>query len=176
MLVLFSSLLLFSCSSEDSGFNIGGIPQADNDNDSDFSSSDLVGLWILSDLRIDSNNVDDLELTLARDVILAALAQDCNLLSFQFNNNNTVVSESKLDYIADNITIGGGGMIMVDCPAETDTESAEWTLSGSSLTIFEEGGESETIAVIFEDESTLIIAGETVDPLYAGSDAVFTKQ
>ncbi len=154
---------------------MGSIPQADDDNDSDIRSSDLLGLWALSDLRIDAN-VDDIELTLARDVIVAALAQDCDLLTFLFNDNNTVVSNSKLDYIADNITIGGGGMITVDCPDETDTDNSEWTLSGSSLTIFVEGGDSETIAIILEDDSTLIIAGENIDPLYAGSDAVFTKQ
>ncbi len=175
MLVLFSSLLLFSCSSEDSGFNVGSIPQADDDNDSDIRASDLLGLWQLTDLRIDPN-VDDIELTLARDILLAAVVQDCNVLSFLFSDNNTVVSESKLDYIADNITIGGGGMITVDCPDETDTENSEWTLSGSSLTIFVEGGDSETIAIILEDDNTLIISGENIDELYTGSDAVFTKQ
>ena len=175
MLVLFSSLLLFSCSSEDSGFNVGSIPQADDDNGSDISSSDLLGLWKLTDLRIDAG-VDDLELILARDILLAALTQDCDLLTFLFSDNNTVVSESKLDYIADNIVIGGGGMITVDCPDETDIENSEWTLSGSSLTIFVEGGDSETIAIILEDDDTLIIAGENIDELYAGSDAVFTKQ
>ena len=175
MIVLFSSLLLFSCSSDSSGFNVGSIPQTDNDNDSDFTSSDLLGLWVLTDLRLDSG-VDDVELELARDVILASQAQDCDLLTFLFSDNNTVDSESKLDYIADNITIGTGGLITIECPIQTDMDSAEWTLAGSSLTIFEEGGDSQTIAVVFEDENTLVIPGEAIDDLYEGGDAVFTKQ
>lgn len=175
-LLLMGIVVMSSCSSDDSGFNVGAVPQTDNDvPDDTFGANDLVGLWTLTDLRIDSG-VSDLELALARDIVLAFRDQDCDILTFDFATNNTYVAEDKINYLEENITIGEGGLLMVECPEQTDTESAEWTFSGSSLTLFEEGGDSQTIPVIVEDDNTILIPGEVIDESYAGADGVFVRQ
>ena len=149
-------------------------------NDSDEGSdemvdptNELIGTWLLTDLRIDSG-VDDDDLDFAQQIIAFLNGIDCELITFTFNADNTVVSDSKADFIS--INVGAGGLD-IPCPTESTSESSTWRLEGNQLTFINEDMQEETVTISIEDGTTLILPGESIDPNnYSGADAVFTKQ
>ena len=135
-------------------------------NDSDEGSdemvnptNELIGTWLLTDLRIDSG-VDDDDLDFAQQIIAYLNGIDCVMITFTFNADNTVLSG--LD---------------IPCPTESTSESSTWRLEGNQLTFINEDMQEETVTISIEDGTTLILPGESIDPNnYSGADAVFTKQ
>ncbi|TAI47072.1 lipocalin family protein [Flagellimonas allohymeniacidonis] len=162
-LLLCTLILVFSCSSDnedDSGNNENG-------------TNDLVGTWVLTDLRVDSTTDND-DLDFAKEIIGFLQGIDCDLIIFTFNADGTAVSDSKADFLSINVGVGG---LDIPCPTESTTESTTWSLEGNQLTFINEDMEEETITIAFEDGNILIIPGESIDENnYAGADAVFTKQ
>ncbi|MEL6304180.1 MAG: hypothetical protein AAGL29_07585 [Bacteroidota bacterium] len=149
-----------------------------NDNDNENTemtdtTSEIVGTWLLTDLRIDSG-VDDDDLEFAQQIIAFLNGIDCELITFTFNEDNTVVSDSKANFLS--INVGAGGLD-IPCPTESASESSTWRLEGNQLTFINENMEEETVTISIENGTTLILPGESIDPdNYAGADAVFTKQ
>ncbi len=162
LLLFLGASLVFSCSS-------------DNSDDSDGNpngTTDLVGTWVLDDLRIDSS-IDDDDLDFAKQILDFLRAEGCDILVFTFNADQTLVSDSKANFIAP--TVGTGGLV-IPCPDETDRETSTWSLEGNQLTVVDENMQEETITITFEDANTLIIAGEDIDENnYVGADAVFER-
>ncbi|UII77010.1 lipocalin family protein [Flagellimonas sp. HMM57] len=136
---------------------------------------DLVGTWVLTDLRIDENTNDD-DLNFAKQILDNFKSSDCDIVIFTFRGDGTAVSENKVNFIAENINVGAGGL-SVDCPSESVTETTTWSLDGDQLTFVDSNMEEEVITVVLEDENTLIIAGEDINAdNYTGADGVFTRQ
>lgn len=145
----------------------------EGDNEMVDSTNDLIGTWLLTDLRIDSG-VDDDDLDFAKEIITFLNGIDCELITFTFNADNTVISDSKANFIS--IDVGAGGLD-IPCPTESTSESSTWRLEGSQLTFINENMEEETVTITIENGTTLILPGESIDEdNYAGADAVFTKQ
>lgn len=166
LLLFLGASLVFSCSSDDSDDSNG------NPNGNPDDTIDLVGTWVLDDLRIDSS-LDDDDLDFAKQILDFLRAEGCDILVFTFNADQTVVSDSKADFIAP--TVGTGGLV-IPCPDETDTETSTWSLDGNQLTVVDEDMQEETITITLEDANTLIIAGEDIDENnYTGADAVFER-
>lgn len=173
--------LVFSCSTDNDGDSLGddeigmeddGMVDDDMDSDDDSSNNDLVGLWVLTELRIDEM-VDDDDLDFASEILNFLVAAECDLITFDFKSDGTVDSESRANYIE--IGLGAGGL-EIPCPEQSDIESTLWSLDGDQLTFVNDMQEEETITIILEDDSTLIIAGQDIDENnYVGADAIFTK-
>ena len=162
-LLLCTLILVFSCSSdnEDDGGN--------NEN----GTNDLVGTWVLTDLRVDSTVNDD-DLDFAKEIIAFLQGINCDIIVFTFNSDGTAVSDSKADFLSINVGIGG---LDIPCPTESTMETTTWSLEGDQLTFINENLEEETITIAFEGDNTLIIPGENIDENnYAGADAVFTRE
>ncbi|MDT0605704.1 hypothetical protein [Croceitalea rosinachiae] len=145
----------------------------DDGSDDDMSSGvDLVGLWVLTELRIDET-VDDDDLDFASDILDFLVAGECDLITFNFKDDGTVDSESKANFIE--VGLGADGL-EIPCPEQSDLETTLWSLDGDQLTFINDMQEEETITIVLEDEVTLIIAGQDIDENnYVGADAVFTK-
>lgn len=160
LLLLLTSFLIVSCSS-------------DSSDDVDTPEEDtLVGTWVLTDLTVDST-VDDDDLDFAKEIILFLQDENCDLITFTFNDSGALMSDSKANYLSINVGIGG---LDIPCPTESDIENSLWVLDGDQLTISTEG-EVDQVITIQLDGNTLIIPGEGVDENnYVGADAVFTKQ
>ncbi len=162
-LILTVVALTFSCSNDGE----------DNGNETPNGASDLVGTWILTDLRIDSGTNNE-DLDFARDIIAFLQGIDCDLVTFTFNQNGTVTSENRANFLSINLGMGG---LDIPCPMESETENSTWSLEGDQLTFVNENMEDETITISFEGDDTLIIAGADIDAQnFTGADAVFTRQ
>ena len=172
LLLFLATTLMVSCSSDsDDAGEMDNMDQTGNE----ITESDLVGTWVLTDLRFDETADND-DLDFAKEILMELQAIDCEAASFTFNADNTVVSESKLNFLANSISVGAGGLV-ITCPDESDIEETTWSLESNQLTFVNEGADDETITIVFEDENTLIIAGEDIDENnYAGAEAVFTRQ
>ncbi|MEM9077800.1 MAG: hypothetical protein AAGC43_12205 [Bacteroidota bacterium] len=153
--------LSFSCSND-----------AD-DNDATSSENQLVGTWALTDLRVDST-LDNDDLDFAQQIVAFLQGIDCDLITFTFNNDGTVTSVDRANFISVNVGMNG---LDIPCPTESNVENSVWSLEGNQLTFINENLEEETITIAFEGNDTLIIAGADIEPEnFTGADAVFTRQ
>lgn len=144
----------------------------DDDDPGNSTTGNLIGLWAISGLRFDET-LDDDDLEFAEEILDFLTAQECYILTFDFMNDGTVITDSKANFIQANIGVGG---LEIPCPEESEMITAMWSLDGNQLTITDEDLEEETITVTFEDDNTIIIDGSFVDENnYDGAEAVFTR-
>ncbi len=163
LLLFLATVFIYSCSADNT----------DDNGEMDGETSELVGTWVLTDLRTD-DTVNNDDLNFAKQIIAFLQGTNCNLVTFTFNGDGTLASDNKVNFLS--INLGAGGLD-VPCPTESDMESSTWSLDGDQLTIVNGDMEEETITIIIENNTTLIIPGENIDENnYAGADAVFTRQ
>lgn len=145
----------------------------DDNTENVVSYDNLVGKWLLSDLRFDETLNDD-QLNFAKQILEYLIENECDLITLTFNDDGSSVSESKVDHLS--INAGASGL-EIPCPAEVDEAAATWTLEDDQLTLTDEAMEERTITIVMEDENTLVIDGADVDENnYNGAEAVFIKQ
>ncbi|NNC34883.1 MAG: hypothetical protein HKO09_08410 [Croceitalea sp.] len=157
----FCSLLALSCST-DANTEVNAV-----------ASFSLNGTWALTDIRYE-NNTDNTDLIFAQQILEVLVDQSCDLTTFTFNADGTVVAESKLEYLEFN---AGANGLEVPCPEQSIIENSLWSLDGDQLTVINDQQEEETITITFEGNNTFIISGEEVDASnYVGADAVFNRQ
>jgi hypothetical protein len=157
----FSAVLTISCSTD-----------ANTETDIEATAS-LVGTWALTDIRYE-NTQENTDLIFAKQILEVLLSQECELTSFTFNADGSVMAESKLEYLEFN---AGANGLEVPCPELSDIENSLWSLEGNQLTVINEQQEEEMIIITFEGNNTFVISGEEVDAAnYVGADAVFTRQ
>ena len=151
----------------------------DDSDDTDDSSDDMndeetpspiIGVWVLTELHIEEGqSTDDLEL--AQAVLQLLVENECDVATFDFMEDGTLVSENKASFLEVSVGLDG---ITVPCPEESSTESVTWVLDGDQLTLTDNDRDQETITIELEGD-TLIIASGGIDPDFDGADAVFTR-
>ncbi|MEL6916340.1 MAG: lipocalin family protein [Bacteroidota bacterium] len=166
LLLFLVATLTFSCSSDDNG---------DGGNEMPMEPSSLVGTWDFTEFRIDEATADD-DLLFAKGIADVLLAEGCDILTFVFNNDETVDAEIRnFDDVQIDLTPDGGGL-SVECPTTFETESSIWSLDGDQLTFINEDGISETVTIQLNGD-TLIVPAEILDSENASEgEAVFTRQ
>ncbi|MCL6267265.1 lipocalin family protein [Flagellimonas myxillae] len=143
-----------------------------DDEDGVVSYDNLIGEWLLSDLRFDETLNDD-QLNFAKQILEYLTENECNLITMTFDDDGTSVSNSKMNHLSINVGVGG---LEIPCPAESDEESTTWSLEDDQLTLTDEEMEERTITIVMEGDNTLIIDGAEVDENnYDGAEAVFTR-
>ncbi|MEO0571470.1 MAG: hypothetical protein AAF039_07165 [Bacteroidota bacterium] len=183
-LLLFVFALLVSCSTDNPdnsvddnqiGMEDDGMMEGDEimdddsaDDDMEMEGVDLVGLWVLSEIRLD-DNVNDITLEFLDLVIDDLVEQECYLISFNFMDDGVVEVESRVgDFEVEGIEI--------TCPEEVESVVVGWELNGDQLTLIDAMQESETITITLEDEDTFVLEGEEgIDEEFDGSQAVFVR-
>ncbi len=162
LVLLFTAALTFSCSS-------------DSEDDNNTENNSIIGSWELSGLEIDSNTAGD-ELTFAKGIFDALVAGGCDIITFTFNEDGTVITEVRdFSEAGQDLDPSGGGLI-ITCPENQETATTNWTLEGDQLTFTDEDGIEETITVDI-DGNTLTVDAEFVDENnLADAEAVFTRK
>lgn len=156
------ALVLMSCSSDKDESDLNNDPNT------------IVGIWSLTDLNVGDANSS--EIAQAEDILDVLIAQDCEILTFDFKQDNTVTAVAK-DFSETGRDVNASGTgLLIECPEESETSSSVWSLEGNQLTFINEDQTEETITIELNG-NTLIIPAEVIDEdNLGGATAIFTRQ
>ncbi len=155
-IAIIAGSLLFACSSDDG----------------DSGSNSIVGTWDLVSLQLDGNTPE--EETVEQLISLLA-AQDCYLITMLFEQDGTATLETSLSYLDATALLGGS--LSIDCPTQSDTESATYTYENGQLTITDSEGMATTIDVALNgDRITFDLQGTEFDEVEATGSMTFERR
>jgi hypothetical protein len=153
--VLFSAIL-FSCSSDDG----------------ESGTNSIVGTWDLVALELDGTTPEE---EAAEQLVSLLALQGCYLITLEFQENGTALFQSSLGYLDYNDLLIGG--LSIDCPAESDTESATYSYENGQLSITDSTGMTETIGVILSgDRLTFDVEGSEFDDVGNSGSLIFERR
>jgi len=161
LFILFiSSFVLFSCSTDEN-----------NQDDIDDPSTAIIGSWRAIEFQAaDPNNST---LNLGAEILNNLTAEECYILTFMFNSDLTVMVENAVNFVVPNATPTG---ISVECPTESDTESSTYMYDGTTLTIVDQNGETQSIQVTIEGDIMTVNATDLdVNNLNADGSVIFER-
>ncbi|MGB5190110.1 lipocalin family protein, partial [Robiginitalea sp.] len=113
-------VLLLSCSSDDDG---------------DSGSNSIVGSWDAVSLQLDSGSQEEQSLV---DFFNLLAAQECYLISMILEADNEATLLTSIDYL----DLSGlfTGNLSIDCPTESDSETATYSFENDQLRITDSNG------------------------------------
>ena len=153
--VLFSAIL-FSCSSDDR----------------ESGTNSIAGTWDLVALELDGTTPEE---EAAEQLVSLLALQGCYLITLEFQENGTALFQSSLGYLDYNDLLIGG--LSIDCPAESDTESATYSYENGQLSITDSTGMTETIGVILSgDRLTFDVEGSEFDDVGSSGSLIFERR
>jgi hypothetical protein len=135
-------------------------------------ASAILGTWEFSSLEVDEENTNT-DLLLAKTYFIILLGQDCELVTFTFNEDATLVVESALNSLSTEVSFDGSS---IPCPTDKEIEMASWSLEGDQLTIVDADGSEKTITIQLDGNKFTMSAESLSDGDYSGADAIFTKR
>jgi len=153
--VLFGALLL-SCSSDDG----------------DSGSNSIVGTWDLVALEIDGTTPEE---EAAEQLVSLLALQGCYLLTLNFEESGTASFQSSLGNLDYSGLLAGG--LNIDCPTESETESATYTYENGQLVITDSSGISETVDVILAgDRLTFDLEDSEFEEVGGSGSLIFERR
>ena len=161
LLLVAGCCLLFSCSTDQDNVMV--------------DESSLTGRWDATELRVDESTATDDEKN-AKDFLDFLTARDCYVISLQFNQDLTVLTESSLNYIEVNVNAEGTG-IDIPCPEQQDVYDATYSFDGSVLTIVEPDGTTTEASIILDGDMMILDAATLDIPEFTGSgELIFVRR
>lgn len=155
-IAIIAGSLMFACSSDDG----------------DSGSNSIVGTWDLISLQIDGSTPEE---EAVEQLISLLAVQDCYLLTMLFEQDGTATLESSLSYLDATALLGGS--LSVDCPTESDTESATYTYENGQLTVTDSEGFATTIDVVLSgDRITIDLEGSEFEDIGATGSMTFERR
>ena len=107
-------------------------------------------------------------------VSLLAL-QGCYLITLDFDENGTALFQSSLAYLDYSGLLTGG--LSIDCPTESDSESATYTYENGQLEITDSTGLTETIGVTLAgDRLTFDVEGSEFEDIGSSGSLIFERR
>ena len=154
-----ATALLFSCSDD----------KDDENNDS------IIGTWDLTAYEIDEETATD-DQEFAQEILDFLTALDCTILSYTFNEDGTVISEDRGDYVEIDVNPGGTGLD-IECPTDSDVEEGMYTYEEGVLTYIDEVEGNTEVEVNIDGNRIRIGAAELgIDNFEDGGTLVFTRR
>ncbi len=162
LFLLVASIILFSCSK-------------DKENDAVTGEAALIGTWHFAELDVTTAQSPE-NIELANDVIEVLLENGCEILVFTFKADKTVDVRAK-DFTETGVDVKPDGSgLLIECPANTETETSVWALDGDQLTFINSQGLSETITIELSGSSLIIPAEVINEDNLNGAKAIFVKK
>jgi hypothetical protein len=156
LICVIASALLFSCSSDDG----------------DSGSNSIVGTWDLVSLELDGDSPEEASVQL---LIGLLAAQDCYLITLQFADNGTATFETSLAYFDSEDLITGS--LDIDCPDQSDSESATYVYESGQLDITDSEGITTSVAVVLSGERlTFDLEGSEFADVGADGSMIFERR
>ena len=153
----FLIVLLLSCSSDDG---------------EESGSTTIVGTWDAVTLQLDSASQEEQGLA---DLFNLLAAQDCFLITMILEENNDATLKTYIDYL----DLSGlfTGILNIECPTESDSESATYEFENGQLTITDSNGLSTSVdATLSGDRLTVAIEGDEFDDLEVSGSLTFERR
>lgn len=158
--ILIATVFLFSCSTDD---NKDDIEQTDE--------NAIIGSWQAREFR--ANNPNSSNVNLGAEILANLTAEDCYILTFTFNQDLSLVSESAVNYLEINATATG---LVVPCPTQSDTETSTYTFDGTTLTTIDSGGAVVEVRVSIDGDIMSADATDLDIPNFDGDgELIFEK-
>jgi len=152
--VLFGALLL-SCSSDD-----------------DSGSNSIVGTWDLVALELDGTTPEE---EAAEQLVSLLAIQGCYLITLDFDADGTALFQTSLSNLDYSGLLTGG--LSIDCPTESETESATYTYENGQLEITDSSGITETVGVnLSGDRLTFDLEGSEFDEIGSSGSLIFERR
>lgn len=158
--IIFCASLNFSCSE-------------DNNEEMMVESTALVGVWKFS--KIEATNASG-NIKLANDILTVLVATGCDILNYNFKEDQTVTASFRDFTETGNSLNAGGTGLMIACPQNVQASSSIWSLDGDQLTFIDGKGKKVTVSILIEGD-TLTVPGEVINAdNLTGTKAIFKKQ
>lgn len=161
LLLFIAVTMAFSCSSD-----------KDEEMEEEIKGDSIVGIWEFNELDATgaTGNVGLIE-----DILTKLVADDCDVVTFNFADNKTVVASIR-DFTTTGVDVNPAGGLLIECPEEVEVATTIWSLEGNMLTFLKENQQTEVITISLTGD-TLIIPGEYInEDNLAGTKAVFKRK
>ncbi len=156
------SFLFLSCSSD-----------KNDDTSQEVALNAIVGTWDATELQINSNTASD-DAKFAEQILEFLTANDCNIITLQFNEDLTATASNAANYLEINAT---GTGLDIPCPTQSDTESSTYTFDGSTVTTIDANGNTLVIGVTIEGNRMTVDATDLEIPNFTDSgQLIFVKR
>ncbi len=156
IITVIAGTLLFACSSDDG----------------DSGSNSIVGTWDLVSLQLDGSTPEEESV---EQIISLLAAQDCYLITMLFQENGTATLETSLGYLDTTGLLTGG--LGIECPSQSDTESATYSYENGQLEITDSEGMTTSLAVALSgDRITLDLEGSEFEDVGATGSMTFERR
>lgn len=153
------SLLIVSCSS-------------DKSDDDAMDESAIIGEWRATALTIDNETASD-DAKFGKQILDFLTAQDCYVITFKFNQDQTAVVENSVNYLE--VNVGGNGLV-IPCPTAFDTNTSTYSYNGQVLSYEDEDGETVTVNVTINADVMMVdAAGLNIPNFNDSGELVFIR-
>ncbi|MDP5230647.1 MAG: lipocalin family protein [Cellulophaga sp.] len=145
----------------------------DKDEDVMLESTALVGVWKFS--KIEATDASG-NIKLANDILTVLVASGCDILNYNFKEDQTVTASFRDFTETGNSVNSGGTGLLIQCPQNVQASSSVWSLEGDKLSFIDGKGRKVTVSISI-DGDTLTVPGEVINAdNLTGTNALFKKQ
>jgi hypothetical protein len=151
------------------------ISSCSTDKTSENPDNSILGTWDLTALTIDEATASDEE-EFGQDILNMLTASNCYLVSLNFNEDLTLVTEDASNYLEIGVNPGGTGLD-VPCPSQRDMETTTYTYADGVLTFIDDNQETISVDLTISGGTMTVAAQELgVENFNAGGELIFTKR
>jgi len=133
----------------------------------------IIGLWELTNYMVDAEAVGTYQ-NLGEDILNKLTAEDCVLVAFEFKDDETMTSESGVNFLQVN---SGPNGLDVSCPSQKNIVTYSYSYANGMLTL--KNGTIVAVSVAASiDGNTMTVDAEGLDfPNFnTPGELVFTKK
>ena len=130
---------------------LGVLIMACSSDDGDNGPDSIVGTWDLTSVEFDGNTEEEQ----AAELLFALLAaQDCSLITMIFEQDGQATLQTSLAYLdLEGIDLGNP---VIDCPTESDRESATYTYEDGQLSITDSEGFTSVVGAVLSGDLLMV--------------------
>ncbi|MEP3373130.1 MAG: hypothetical protein ABJL43_14200 [Maribacter dokdonensis] len=156
-------LTLISCSSD----------KDETQTETQVQSTAIIGTWDATELEIDNESASD-DAKFGKQILDFLTADNCFIITLQFNENLTASASNSANYIEVNATATG---LDIPCPTDSDVNESTYTFDGETVTTIDENGDELAIGVSIEGNIMTVDASDLDIPNFSEvGQLIFVKR
>ena len=133
----------------------------------------IIGVWELAEFQVDAEAAGTY-LNLAEDALNKLRKEDCTIVTFEFKNDATLITENAINYL--NISAGPTGLV-VPCPIEKDTQTTTYTYENGVIKFKDKDGDDVSAkATVDGNKMTVDAEGLDLPNFNTKGELVFKKK